>query len=148
MGNVILYIPMEKVFDEQVMGMIKAIESVEQTEIYRTIDNLPARFRQLDNTPSIAVLVAFTRKELSDLLSIRSLLADIPTILVVPDRKEETIAMGHTFYPRFLSFADRGFEDVIAVLRKILGNRQPKNYNYNHKLPNDLEAAVTNKEEN
>jgi hypothetical protein len=127
-GKVVLYIPTEIVFGEQVMEMIKTIESVEQTEIYRTIDNLPPRLRQLDNAPSIAVLIAFTRKELSSLLSIRNLLSDIPTILVIPDREKETIAIGHTFFPRLLSFADRGFEDVIAVLRKILGIRHSKNY--------------------
>lgn len=127
MDNVVLYIPTEKVFDEQIMDMIKAIESVEHTEIYRSIDKLSSRLCQLDNTPWITVLVTFTRKELSSLLSIRNLLADIPTILFVPDREEETIALGHTFSPRFLSFADRGFEDVIAVLRKILGTRHSKN---------------------
>ena len=40
-------------------------------------------------------------------------------ILVLPDRAPETIKIGYQLEPRFLSFVDKGFSEVKAVLKKM-----------------------------
>ena len=97
-------------------------ESVlEKSEIHRTIEILSRRLRQPTTERRIAVLLASNRKELLDLLSIRNLLSDIRIILILPDREEITIALGHGLHPRFISYIDSDFKDVGAVLRKMMG---------------------------
>jgi hypothetical protein len=38
---------------------------------------------------------------------------------MLPDRKPETIKIGYQLEPRFLSFIDKGYSEVKAVLRKM-----------------------------
>ena len=68
----------------------------------------------------MAVLLAASKGQLSELLSLRELLNDVRIILILPDRGRETISQGHLLRPRFLSYADGDLTDVIAVLSKML----------------------------
>jgi hypothetical protein len=68
----------------------------------------------------IVILHAADRTDLDEILSIRQLLDDLRTILILPDRDHDTIAQGLTLRPRYLSFTDGDFGDVSAVLAKML----------------------------
>jgi hypothetical protein len=68
----------------------------------------------------IAVILATNQQELEEFVFLHELLDGLPIILVLPDRGRDTITKGHALYPRFLSYADAGFEDVAAVLKKML----------------------------
>jgi hypothetical protein len=50
----------------------------------------------------------------------RHLLQDVRTILILPDRRAETIATGHNLQPRFLGCLDDDAEEIAAVLKKML----------------------------
>ena len=100
--------------------MIEDVVPNENTEIYNTIDTLGQRLSRPSYNISIAVLLISSREELRDVLSIRHLFDNIKTILILPDRKNETIVMGHKLRPRFLSYTDGDFKDVAAVLKKML----------------------------
>jgi hypothetical protein len=56
--------------------------------------------------PIIAVLLAVRCEDLLALFSILDLLCDFRLILILPDRKKDTIAKGHTLAPVFLSYVD------------------------------------------
>ena len=89
-----------------------------QREFFQTIDTLSQKLRQPQGYQSIAVLLASTQEELTDILTIRNLLDDVRIILIVPDRNKETISKGHTLYPRFLTYVDSDFSWVAAVIKK------------------------------
>jgi tRNA splicing ligase len=72
--------------------------------------------------PTIAILLATTREELQDILSIRDLLWDIKIILIVPDMNRGTVAKGHTLRPRFLCDCNSDFVDVAAVFSLMIRN--------------------------
>ena len=59
-------------------------------------------------------------EQLRDVLSIRHLFDNIKIVLILPDRKNETIVIGHKLRPRFLSYTDGDFKDIAAVLKKML----------------------------
>ncbi|NVM21185.1 MAG: hypothetical protein HWN68_05340 [Desulfobacterales bacterium] len=106
-------------------GMIEAIETQVPDvaeEACRTIDSFAERLRTPANRPRIAVLITASREELSEILSIKDLIHNLRIILILPDRKSDTIAQGHTLRPRFLTYADSDFSEVAAVLDKMLGN--------------------------
>jgi hypothetical protein len=117
-----LYAPDMCKSGKRLRKVIEALVSKEDTESYRTIEGLTFRLRQPRHNPFIAVLLAASREELSDILSLSDLLCDIRIMLVLPDREPVTIAKGHTLRPRFVTYADSDFVEMAAVLSKVLGN--------------------------
>ena len=107
---------------KRLQKVIEALVSKKDREIYRTIDDLTSRLRQPMHDPPIAVLLAASRENLSDILSLRDMLCDVRIMLVLPDRERDTIAKGHTLRPRFVTHADSNFVEMAAVLRKVLGS--------------------------
>jgi hypothetical protein len=115
----------QKIIEAQVPG--------EQIEIYRTIERLSNRLHQPTYNLDITILLAASKVDLFDLLSIQDLLTDIRIILILPDRESDTISKGHKLYPRFVSYADGDLKDVAAVLSKMLGNLYPDKKNIKSK---------------
>lgn len=105
---------------EHLQRVIEELVPEAELEVYGTIGELARRLRQPVGDVTMAVLLAATREDLSQILSICDLLCYVRIILIVPDREEGTVAKGHTLYPRFLTYADSDFLDVAAVLGKVL----------------------------
>jgi hypothetical protein len=119
--RLLLYSPVSEGVGEQLRRMIEKLVPKNNVEIYRSVESLSLRLRQpADDLPIAAVLLVARRGDLTELLSIRDLLRDIRIILVLPDRDEDTIAKGHTFRPRFVSYTDSNFMDVCFVLEKMI----------------------------
>jgi hypothetical protein len=91
-------------------------------EICRSVNELSRRLRQPVFGPTVALLLASSKAELQDILSIRDLLGDAKIILIVPDANPDTLAKGHTLKPRFLTYSESDFIDVIAVLKRMFSN--------------------------
>ena len=91
-------------------------------ETYSAIASLAPRLRQHSYNIAAVVLLITSREDLANILRIRHLFQNIKTILILPDREDETIAKGHRLRPRFLSYADSNFIDVAAVLERMLKN--------------------------
>ncbi len=104
----------------QLQKMIEDVVPNENTEIYSTIDTLGKRLRRPSYNIAVAVLLISGREDLRDVLSIRHLFDNIKIILILPDRKNETIVIGHKLRPRFLSYTDSDFIDVVVVLENML----------------------------
>ncbi|MBF0510583.1 MAG: hypothetical protein HQK57_16890 [Deltaproteobacteria bacterium] len=68
------------------------------------------------------------------LLLIRDLLLDVKMILILPDKEENTVAVGHALYPRYMTYADGDLQDVVEVIKKCLTisarNGQPQYCGY------------------
>lgn len=123
--DVLFYAP-EGVGDDirkTVSGVIAGLE------VYRTLGALTERFRRVLEQPAITVLVVRDGDELESLLTMRTALRDTRTVLILPDRRAETVSRGHFLEPRFMSYLDQNPEEVAAVLRKMVktgnGNRSP-----------------------
>ena len=106
----------------KLLSVIEDLVVEEEVEIYKTIDLLTRRLRKPRGDMEIAVLLAANRKDLLEMLSIRDLLDNIRTVLILPDKSDDTIAKGHCLRPRYVSFVDSDFGDIAAVLSKMLGN--------------------------
>jgi hypothetical protein len=92
-----------------------------QIEMFRDMCSFIHRLRLPGRMHNVAVLFAATRKEFDDILSIRDLLRDLRIIIVLPDSDPNTICNAHSLRPRFLTFVSHDFEDLGAVLMKMLG---------------------------
>ena len=88
--------------------------------ICRRLEDLSQELKRPWGRHRMAVLVAATHQELETFLALQALLDDVRIILILPDRDRETVSKGHKLYPRFLSYIDSDFNDVTAVLGKML----------------------------
>lgn len=93
-------------------------------ELFRTLDDFWERLRMPVEPDSIAVLLASNRDELKKMQLFRGLLTEIYVILVIPDRKKDTIELAHFLLPRFLSRKDGDFSDLKIVLNRMYLNSQ------------------------
>jgi hypothetical protein len=66
------------------------------------------------------VLIAADRNDLLDIFSVRELFCMIRIIIILLDREEESVRMGHQLQPRFLTYTNEELSEVYSVLRKML----------------------------
>lgn len=99
--------------------VIETVVPQEKREIFRTMVSLLRRLRRPRHDVGIVILFAASREDLMEFLYIRDLLNGVRIILVLPDGEEETVAKAHILRPRFLTYADSDFLEVVAVLGKI-----------------------------
>ncbi len=104
---------------DEIQRLIEARAPGIRIEACRTSDALSQRLRQPADGLAIALIVAASQEEFQKVIELRSLLNDLRIILILPERKKETIIQGLTLRPRFLTFADADLTDVIAVLNKM-----------------------------
>ena len=119
--NVLFYAAVKNGVAKKLQQEVEEFVPEGKREVHRTIDSLSRSLSRPADELNIAVLLAVNMDNLLDLIYIRSLLSDVRVILILPDRKDTTIAIGHTLHPRFLSYADSNFKDVGAVLKKMMG---------------------------
>ena len=105
---------------EQIHKIIGSSNLGCKLEVYQTIDSLSYRLSQPTDNPTVAILCADRKKDLSEILLIKDLLNSTRVILVLPDREEDTVAKGHSLRPRFLTYADSDFKEIVAVLSKMV----------------------------
>jgi len=86
------------------------------------ISSLERSLRKSGNDLTLAVLLTTSHEELQELLTLRPLLNDIPLILILPDSNKDTVAKGHILAPRFLTDLQNKFNEIYAVLNKMLDN--------------------------
>ncbi len=93
-------------------------------EHFQRLDDFRKRLRMPVEPDSIAVLAASNREELRQMQTLRGLLPEIYVVLVIPDRRKNTIELAHLLLPRFLSQQESDFEDLKIVLNRMYANSQ------------------------
>lgn len=109
--------------DERGTRLLKAVEGSvprRRLEIYGNIEGLTTRLRAPEGSAVVAILLVLTEEELCRIVGISRLLSDLRLILILPNRDDDTVALGHMLHPRFLSYVDTDFRDVGAVLSKMM----------------------------
>jgi hypothetical protein len=95
-------------------------ESGVNFEIHESINSISRKLSIPKNEMTIVILVAETIDELMQFGSLKNLLSDISLILILPDRDEKTLMESHQFYPRFISYIDSNYNDLIAYIRNLI----------------------------
>ncbi len=112
--------------EERLLQIIETVVSEKDIRIYRTIGSFSRGLRQPQNDTDIAILLVSSKVELNhlNLISLWNLLSDMKTIVILPDSNPDTVAKGHILRPRFLSYCDGDFQDVAAVLSRMIENSE------------------------
>ena len=118
--TLLYYRPLQNTVAEKLQAIIETEFPEENLEIYYTTEDLSERLRRHVRINCAAIILAEDIYDLRSLFNLKNLLKDIRIILVLPDRTEEIVSMGHKLHPRFLSYTDSDFSDVAVVLKKII----------------------------
>jgi len=118
--KVLLYFPEMGGVGDQLQKLVEARIPGEKLEVYHSIDKLSQRFKQPFDDLGVAVLMAANHEELMNIFSIRDLLRGLRIILVIPDQKEETVALAHQLRPRLLTYINDDLSTITTVLAKML----------------------------
>lgn len=135
--NLAIYANAKNDTAERLRRVIELMVPVEQVTTFMTIDSLERKLRQPVHGLAIAVLLAASRQDLLELHAIKDLLDDIRIILILPDSESETTTLGHKLIPRFISYINGNFDDVGAVLRKMVAYMKSNYFEYG--VENEIE---------
>jgi len=118
--NVILYIPSSD--GDDIRQRIESLIPEKGLKIYRTLEGLSERLHRPVDPETIVVIVAGSREKLSEISPLRRILGDIRTVVVVSDQEPATVALAHQLRPRFLTYVNGDFDDLAAVLQKMIAS--------------------------
>lgn len=90
----------------------------------RSLNVLEQRLRRPCLNIEVVLICVSDPIEMRQLSDMRPLLIDLRLVLVLPWRDADIIAWAHKLGPRFIAYADDGFEPVGAVLDKMLCGRR------------------------
>ncbi|HDZ24288.1 MAG TPA: hypothetical protein ENH70_07080 [Desulfobacteraceae bacterium] len=105
---------------ERLRDLIGDLLSESRTEFIATPDKLEKRLREPRGEIDLALLLTPSREGFLELLSLHDFFNDIRIILILPDRRPDTIKKAHSLRPRFITYADSDFRDVLGVLKKMI----------------------------
>jgi hypothetical protein len=128
--QLLFYSPGDDQNEKRLEAAVQKAVPGSQIELFKSLDAFRERLRRPIEPDSIAVLSASNREELLRMQRLRGLLTEIYVILVIPDRKDNTIRLAHLLLPRFLSQKESDFTDLKIVLNKMYANSQ-----YSHPCP-------------
>ncbi len=84
----------------------------------RTVEK---RLRKPGNGMRVALMIVRNSEEMDQVNGIHNLVRDVKLILVLPGHDSAMVAQAHKLGPRFIAYADNGYDQVGAVLEKIMG---------------------------
>lgn len=131
--SLLYYRPPQNIIAEKLQFIIESEITDQQLEIFYSIDGLSDRLSQSARGNCTAVILAENITDLENLFVLKNLLKDIRIVLILPDRSERVISMGYKLHPRFLSYMDSEFSEVVVVLKKMI-KLMEENINTNHTL--------------
>ena len=105
---------------ERLLSEIQARIHGHRIEVDQTVKDLSERFRSPMTDRAAIVFVAESREQLERFVAMGDLVSNVPILLVLPDRRKATISTGHKLYPRFVTYVDSYFSDIVSVPDKLI----------------------------
>ena len=123
-SNIIVYSKAMNGIGSKLQEVVANVLPGSYVDTYHTISSLSERLHRPALNFPIVILLAMNREDLENIVAIQNLLFDSRIVLILPDREEDTMALGHTLRPRFVSYRDSSFKDVGAVLNKMINRHE------------------------
>jgi hypothetical protein len=124
--KLIFYADKKRGVGKQLWELNRQLDPQYRGTFHETINDLTERLIQPRDAFNIVILLAACREDLLNFIAIKKLLFDFRIILILPDRENTTISAGHKLCPRYLSYFDSEFNDIVLVLNKMIKSSNPK----------------------
>jgi hypothetical protein len=119
--KLLLYTPPAHGASHRLETVVATVIPEQIIEMIHTAEGLAQRLARPQNGLEVAILLATSRAKLWELQSLEQMLERLRVILILPDTDPQSIAQAHSLRPRYLTNIQSDFQDVAAVLRKIMG---------------------------
>ena len=116
----IIYIPSENGLAHRFFALLQTAIPEKKFEICHSIGELSARLGMPFSNVKVAVLFAVTRTEIMQILTLGDLMADVKSIIILADDDRDTMMKAHTLRPRYITWLDSDFSNVVSVLRNMV----------------------------
>lgn len=124
-AKIVLYAQKGNQRGNDLTKMITSLILKENMEIFDTISGLSSRLRKPQCESAIVILLVSDGEDLERIINIRPFLGNVRIILVLPDDHADTVRIGHSLHPRYISFKDGPLTDVVSVLAKMIEMGKP-----------------------
>lgn len=118
--SVIFYLPTDEERGEELLNCIMGELTPREIETYRSFPDLRQRLQCPFPDINVAVLLCMTKADLQEIFTLGEFLEELRIILVLPDDDTETIIKAHNLKPRYLSWLDHNFFDIVTVLKRMV----------------------------
>ncbi|MBA4423327.1 MAG: hypothetical protein C0390_09575 [Syntrophus sp. (in: bacteria)] len=118
--GLIVYTPSENELERRFLTLLEMAIPKKKFEIYRSIGEMSARLGMPLSNVKVAVLFAVTREEITRILSLGDLMADVKSILILSDEDNDTMAKVHKLRPRYVAWADCDPIDIVTVTKRMV----------------------------
>ena len=86
-----------------------------------SFNTVEKRLRKPRHGMKVALMIVRNSEEMDRIDAVHNLVRDLKLILVLPGHDSAMVARAHKLGPRFIAYADNGYDQVGAVLEKIMG---------------------------
>ena len=104
----------------------RVVQTLEQQlEPFRVIrcvsfSSVEKRLRKPGHGLQVALMIVRNSEEMARIYDLDSLVRDVKLVLVLPSHDSAMVASAHKLGPRFIAYMDNGYDQVGAVLEKML----------------------------
>jgi hypothetical protein len=109
---------------KDIQRMMEDLQLDNRLSVIRSVDILSQKLKEPWEQKPILVILASTKDELLDLVSIRERLYPVRLILILPDAEEGTISLAHRLRPNYLTYVHRNIEELRVVLERMMERNQ------------------------
>ena len=93
-------------------------------ERFRSVASIARRLGRPCHGVQIALVVIDDGDEMTRIGEIEDLLRGLRLVIVLPGHDSGMVSTAHKLGPRFIAYADNGFEQAVAVIRKMAERSQ------------------------
>ena len=105
--------------NDRVVETLQKLLAGQKIERFRSMVSIAKRLSRPCHGLEIALVVIRKGDEMTQMAEIQYLLRGLRLVIVLPDHDSEMVSMAHRLGPRFIAYADNGFEQAVAVIRKM-----------------------------
>ncbi len=105
---------------DNLLSFIEKLVPKEKIKIFQEFNGFHRKLHQYRYVNPVAILLIANKEELLNILSFKDLLQGVRLVLILPDRKEDTIAIGQCVSPSLLCFSNSDLNEIYSMLVKII----------------------------
>lgn len=116
----ILYLSSENGMEERFSALLSMANRKKRFKVYHSLSDLSEILRKPHSNIRVAVIFAANEAELTGIISLGSLMADVKIILILADEGKDTMLKAHMLRPRYITWLDSGLGDMLPVLKRMI----------------------------
>lgn len=99
-------------------------EDEHRLELLQDLDVFSEKLSQINNHPELVILLDIGKKNLTDIIALRTLIRDTSVIIMLSDEAPSTVSTAIRMRPRFLGVMNDDLEKIVPVVKKIMRTRR------------------------